>query len=41
MPLGIIQSLADHAPGTVLLYDDEFQNAASVFKRGTGKVKIS
>lgn len=38
MPLGIIQSNREHAPGTILLFDTEFHNETRVFKRGSGKV---
>lgn len=41
MPLGIIQSKSKHAPGTILLFDHEFQNESRVFKRGFGKVYLA
>ena len=39
MPLGIINTTESHAPGTVLLYDDEIPQAALSFKHGSGKNK--
>lgn len=41
MPLGVIQTGAEHTPGTVLLFDEGVQNATIGFKHSTGKVCTS